>query len=66
MTRGRYVPVTGSGTSALSTSILPELAQAIAARYIRQMTQHQIDIERAAGARGAMKDFALSLLRHPV
>jgi len=29
------------------------------------MTQHQIVVERAAGARGAMKDFSLSLLHHP-
>jgi hypothetical protein len=65
VTRGSYLPITGSGTSALSTSVLPDLARAITARYIRQMTQHQIVLERAAGARGAMKDFSLSLLRHP-
>lgn len=64
-TRGSYVPVTGAGTSALSSSILPGLAQAITARYIRQMTQHQIVFERAAGATGAMKNFSLSLLNHP-
>jgi hypothetical protein len=64
VTRGSYVPITGSGTSALSSSVLPGLAQAISARYIRQMTQHQIVIERAAGATGAMKDFSLSLLHH--
>jgi hypothetical protein len=65
VTRGTYVPVTGSGTSALGSTILPELAQAISARYIRQMTQHQISVQRVAGARGAMKDFSLSLLNHP-
>jgi hypothetical protein len=65
VTRGRYVPITGSGTSALSSKILPELAQEITARYIRQMTQHRIVIERAAGAKGPMKDFRLALLNHP-
>lgn len=65
VTRGRYVPITGSGSSALSSTILPELAHAITLRYIRQMTQHQIVMERPAGARGPMKDFALALLNHP-
>jgi hypothetical protein len=65
VTRGRYVPITGSGTSALSTTILPELAQAVALRYIRQMTQHRIVMQRPAGAQGPMKNFALSLLNHP-
>jgi hypothetical protein len=65
VTRGSYVPVTGSGTSALGSTILPELAQAISARYIRQMTQHQISLQRPPGAKGAMKDFSLSLLHHP-
>src|SRR5688572_6689715 len=65
VTRGRYVPITGSGTSALSSTILPQLAQDIALRYIRQMTQHRIVIERPAGASGPMKNFALALLNHP-
>lgn len=65
VTRGRYVPITGSGTSALSSTILPELAQAITLRYIRQMTQHRIVLERAAGATGPMKNFALTLSNHP-
>lgn len=64
-TRGRYVPITGSATSALSSTILPELAQAIAVRSIRQMTQHRIVMERPAGAAGPMKNFALTLLNHP-
>ena len=64
VTRGRYVPVTGSGSSALSSTILPELAQAITLRYIRQMTQHQIVLERPVGASGPMKNFALTLLNH--
>jgi hypothetical protein len=63
-TGGRYVPVTGSGTSGLSSSILPDLARDIALRYIRQMTQHRIVFERPAGASGPMKNFALSLRNH--
>jgi hypothetical protein len=65
VTRGRYVPITGSGTSALSATILPDIAQAITLRYIRQMTQHRIVMERPAGAKGPMKNFALGLLNHP-
>lgn len=65
VTRGRYVPITGSGTSALSSTILPELAQQIALRYIRQMTQHRIVLERPAGASGPMKNFVLTLSNHP-
>jgi hypothetical protein len=65
VTRGRYVPVTSAGTSALSTKLLPELAQEVTLRYLKQMTQHKIDIERAPGASGPMKDFALSLLNRP-
>jgi hypothetical protein len=65
VTRGRYVPMTGSGTSALSSTILPQLAQDIALRYVKQMTQHRIVFERPTGAKGPMKDFALSLLNHP-
>ena len=65
VTRGRYLPITGSGTSALSSTILPELAQAITLRYIRQMTQHRIVMERPTGAKGPMKNFALALLNHP-
>jgi hypothetical protein len=49
----------------LSSTILPELAQAITIRYIRQMTQHRIVMERPAGASGPMKHFALTLLNHP-
>lgn len=64
VTRGRYVPVTGSGTSALMSTILPELAQSISARYIRQMTQHRVVLERAAGAKGPMRNVAVSLFGH--
>jgi hypothetical protein len=58
------VPITGSGTSGLSSTILPGLAQEIALRYIKQMTQHRIVFERPAGAIGPMKNFSLSLLNH--
>jgi hypothetical protein len=65
VTRGSYVPITGSGTSALSSKLLPDLAREIALRYLKQMTQHRIVFERPAGAKGPMKNFALSLLNHP-
>ena len=65
VTRGRYVPITGSGTSGLTSTILPELAQEIAARYLRQMTQHRIVFERPEGAKGTMKNFSLALLNRP-
>ncbi len=65
LTRGNYVPITGSGTSALSSKILPELAQQITLRNTRQMMQHRIVMERPAGARGPMKNFAFALLNHP-
>jgi hypothetical protein len=64
-TRGKYVPITGSGTSALSSTILPSLAQEISLRYISQMTQHRIVFQRPAGASGQMKNFSLALLNHP-
>ena len=64
VTRGRYVPVTGSGTSALMSTILPELAQSVSARYIRQMTQHRVVLDRAAGAKGPMKNVTVALFGH--
>jgi hypothetical protein len=65
VTGGRYVPITGSGTSALSSTILPDSARDIALRYVKQMTQHRIVFERPAGAKGPMKSFSLALLNHP-
>jgi hypothetical protein len=64
-TGGRYVPITGSGTSALNSAILPDMAREIALRYIKQMTQHRIVFERPTGAKGPMKNFSLALLNHP-
>ena len=64
-TRGRYVPIAAGGTTALPGKILPEAAQAIALRYIRQMTQHRIVLERPAGATGPMRNFSLGLMNHP-
>ena len=65
VTQGSYVPVSGSATTGLATSILPSVAQAIAFRFLKQMTQHRIVFERAAGATGPMKNFKLSLANHP-
>jgi len=64
-TRGRYVPITGTGTSALSSTLLPELSQEISLRYIKQMTQYRIVFERPAGAAGPMKNFSLALKNRP-
>jgi hypothetical protein len=65
LTRGSYAAVTGSATSALSSKILPELAQQIALRNARQTLQHRIVMERPEGAKGPMKNFAFVLLNHP-
>jgi hypothetical protein len=65
VTRGRYYPVTGSGTTALATTIMPNIAQEIALRYLKQMFQHRIVMQRPEGASGPMKNFALSLMNHP-
>ena len=65
LTKGRYVPITGSGTSALGSTILPDLARDIALRYLKQMTQHRIVFERPAGAVGPARNFSLALLNHP-
>jgi hypothetical protein len=65
LTRGTYVPITGSGTSALSSRLLPELAQQITLRNTRQTMQHRVVMERPVGARGPMKNFAVALLNHP-
>ena len=65
VTRGRYYPVTGGGTSALATKLMPEIAQEITLRYLRQMSQHLIVMQRPEGASGPMKNFSLSLKNHP-
>ena len=65
LTGGRYVPITGSGASALSSTILPDLAKDISLRYLKQMTQHRIVFSRAAGTSGPMRNFSLSLKNHP-
>jgi hypothetical protein len=65
VTEGSYVPVSGNATTGLATTILPNVAQTIALRYLKQMTQHRIVFERAAGATGPMKNFKLTLANHP-
>ena len=65
LTGGRYVPITGSGVSALSSTILPDLARDISLRYLKQMTQHRIVFSRPAGTSGPMRNFSLSLKNHP-
>jgi hypothetical protein len=65
ITRGEYVPISASGTSALPSKVLPDLAEAITLRYMRQMMQYRVVMERPPGARGPMRDFALALSNHP-
>ena len=54
-----------SGTSALASKILPDLAQVITLRYIRQMMMHRVVFERPSGATGPMKNFSLALVNKP-
>lgn len=64
VTGGRYIPISGGGTTALASSILPALARDISLRYLKQMTQHRIVFDRAPGASGPMKNFQLTLANH--
>jgi hypothetical protein len=64
VTGGSYVPVSSGGETALASNILPGLARQIALRYLKQMTQHRIVFDRAAGASGPMKNFELTLANH--
>ena len=64
-TRGRYIPISQTGASSLSTTILPDMAQLISGRYIKQMMQHRLILERPAGATGPMKNFSLTLANNP-
>jgi hypothetical protein len=65
VTRGSYIPLSSGATNSLATNILPALAQQIALRYLKQMTQHRVEFERAAGAAGPMKNFRVTLANHP-
>jgi len=64
-TKGRYIPIGQNGASSLGTTILPDMAQLIASRYIKQMMQHRLILERPAGATGPMKNFSLTLANNP-
>jgi hypothetical protein len=63
-TGGTYTRLTGSGTGALPSKLMPELAQTIAFRYIKQMFMHRIVFQRPEGVSGPMKDFSLALRNH--
>jgi hypothetical protein len=65
VTQGNYVPVSSGGTTALASSILPAVAQQIAFRYLKQMTQHRVEFLRAPGASGPMRNFKLTLADYP-
>lgn len=65
VTGGTYTRLTGNGTSALPSKLMPELAQAIALRYLKQMFQHRIEFQRPEGVSGPMKNFSLGLRNRP-
>jgi hypothetical protein len=65
VTGGAYLPMTGGGTSALGSKVMPDMAAAIALRYLKQMFQHRIVFQRPEGASGPMKNFSLGLKNHP-
>ena len=61
-------PVSAIGAnspSSRSSTARQTAAQQVALRYIKQMAQHRVVLERADGAKGPMKNFVLSLLHHP-
>jgi hypothetical protein len=60
-TRGQYFPLGGTGVSGLSSRVLPEFAQSVAMRYIKQMCQHIVTVERAEMATGPVRDLAIAL-----
>lgn len=62
-TNGRYFALGGSGTSGLSSKILPDLAKDISLRYIKQMMQYRVVFERPASATGPLKALAVSVTR---
>ena len=62
-TGGRYFALGGSGVSGLATTILPDLAQDVTVRYIKQMTQHRVLVERSPDAKGPVKDLGVVVNR---
>jgi hypothetical protein len=62
-TGGRYIPMAGSAVSGLTTKVMPDLAKDIVIRYLKQMTQHQVVVERAAGATGPIKNLEVGVNR---
>jgi hypothetical protein len=62
-TGGRYFPVGGAGASALSTLLMPNLAQDVVLRYLKQMTQHRVIAERADGATGPIRNLFVTVNR---
>jgi hypothetical protein len=62
VTQGRYDAITGAASSALNR-LLPEIAQQIAGRHLRQTLQYRVTLERPPDATGPMKNGSLSLAR---
>jgi len=66
MTGGRYDAIASSATSRLTT-LLPEIAGALAVRHVKQTWQYRVLIDRPEGLTGPFsKDLAFSLSRENV
>jgi len=64
-TGGSYFPLAGSSATRVTT-LLPELAQKIAARHLKQTLQYRVTLERPEGATGPMGPFGIKLTREGV
>jgi hypothetical protein len=64
-THGQYFALGGSGSSSIASKHLPDLATQVSYRFIKQMFQHQVIVERAAGVTTplSVKDIGLSINR---
>jgi len=62
LTAGKYYPIAGSASTRLMT-LLPELAQQIQLRHLKQTLQYKLTIERPEGATGDLSKSEMSLSR---
>lgn len=65
VTGGRYDALTLAASSSLNR-LLPELAQQIAGRHVRQSNQYHLLVERPDGVTGALKNLQFALSRDGV
>ena len=64
-TGGQYHALAGASATRI-TSLLPELAQKIAARHLKQTLQYRVTLERPEGATGPLGPFSMKLSREGV